>query len=74
MRLDHRRQVRDPLVDVELGVEALPVPDEAHEPLQAEAHARRGMGLRHGDVDQDGVVEDILDDLHPVQDLPLGNP
>ena len=53
---DHRRQVRDGLVDIELGVEALPVPDQAHEALHSKADARGGMGLRHRNVDQHGVV------------------
>jgi hypothetical protein len=32
------------------------------------------MGFCHGDVDQDRVVQDIREDLHPVQNLPLRNP
>ena len=71
MRFDHRCQIRDPLVDIELGVEALPVPDQAHEALQPEADACRGMGFGDRNIDQYGIVEYIRENLHPLQNLSL---
>ena len=70
---NHRCQIRDPFVDVELGVETLPVPDQPHEPLQPEADPGGRMGLRDGDADQDRIIEEVPEDFHPLQHLSPGD-